>query len=214
MRVSLTALLVAVVVVAPAGQAQAANNRQERVYFECSNTPIANFDPEPAGWSLTAPTTSLTAGGGCSQVDLAGYSSSVGPVDLTTARWAGKFTGNLATMNVRLDTISFGEVQAGGRAIFEVTLRVDGRDALGGIRRLEVTPITASQGQGRVHTYFFSVVELPYIELEEDRVHTVEFTAEPVNQPLVGWAYGASEVPSGIDFNPNGLHGYKIQPNG
>lgn len=184
----------------------------ERVYFQCGAAKIANFDDRAAGWSTVAPAATVAEGGGCMQADAANHQGSVGPATATTGRFAGTFTGNLHSINVRLDTVSVGTVQLGDRAEFDITLRVDGHDALGGTRRLAVQPIPAAGGHGRVHTYFFSVVGLPYVEPLDNRRHTIEFSAEPVNQPAVGWAYGAKEVPSGLDFNPTGYHPYKVAP--
>ena len=214
MRKLMTALLLAasVVVVAPMAPASAAGTQMKRVYFQCDDSKVTNTAGQPAGWTSTPPADSIQAGAGCGFADPMSISSTAGGVDLSAARFAGTYTGNLGSLNVRLDTVSLGAAQAGQRATFDITLKVDGRDPFAGSRRVTVQPILAING--RFHSYFFSVMGLPYMSTLEDRTHQMELTAEIVDQPLVDWVYGAKEVPSGIDFNPVGYHGVVITPSG
>jgi hypothetical protein len=206
----LGSVLLAAALLVPATPAAASSAKHERVYFQCGENRVANFDSAPAGWAKQPPTTTVKDGGGCAQGDVAGYSSSAGPVTATTGRWAGTFTGNLHGFNIRLDTISVGTVLAGGRAEFDFSLKVDGKDALGGVRRLGVQPVLASSGN--TYSYFFSVAGLPFTDIVDDRTHTIEITAEPTNQQAVAWVYGAKDAPSGIEFNPTANHPYVITP--
>jgi hypothetical protein len=210
----MTALLVAAAVVAagPMGQASAAGPQMQRVYFQCGQSKVSNTTGQPTSWAAAPPAESISAGSGCGFADVMGVSSTTGGLDLGAARFAGSFNGNLGSLNVRLDTVSVGAAQAGQQAQLDVTLKVDGRDPFGGPRRIAVQPILAISG--RFHSYFFSIMGLPYMSTIEDRSHSVELTAEIVDQPAVDWVYGAREVPSGIDFNPVGYHNVVITPSG
>ena len=214
MRKLMTALLVAasVVAVAPLAPASAAGTQMQRVYFQCAGSKVTNTSGQPAGWASTPPTESINNGAGCGFADATGVNASAGGVDLRAARFAGMHTGNIGSVNVRLDTLTVGSAQVGGRAEFDITLKVDGRDSLSGARRVSVQPIRGVSGQ--FQSYFFTVVGLPYMSTAEDRSHQVELTAEIVDQPLVDWVYGAKEVPSGIDFNPVGYHNVIVTPAG
>ena len=214
MRKLMTALLVAasVVVVAPLAPASAAGTQMQRAYFQCAENKVVNTGGQPTGWAATPPTKSFTEGAGCGFADAMGVSTSAGGVDLGAARFAGTHTGNIGSLNVRLDTLTIGGAQAGQRASLDISLKVDGRDSLGGLRRISVQPIRGVSGH--FQSYFFTVVGLPYMSTLEDRTHQVELTAEIADQPAVDWVYGAKEVPSGIDFNPVGHHGTIITPGG
>ena len=207
MRKTITGSLLAAALVLGATPASAAS---QRVYFECSST-VGNLGGDTASWNTTPPAESFTEGGGCGYVD-SSQNGSAGPVSVEQARFAGTYTGTLGSLNIRLDTIPVGSAQVGEKVEFDLTLSVDGRDALGGARRVSVQPVIASSG--RFHSYYLSVVGLPYTTSIENRQHTVQLTADIVNQTGVAWIYGAREVPSGLDFNPAGTHPTIVHPPG
>src|SRR5688572_30041133 len=135
MRKSITGTLLAAALVLGATPASAAS---QRVYFECSSA-VGNLGGDTASWSSTAPAESFSEGGGCGYVDTQ-QNGSAGPVSVEQARFAGTFTGTLGALNIRLDTVPVGSAQLGERVEFDLTLSVDGRDALGGARRVSVQP--------------------------------------------------------------------------
>src|SRR5688500_8262309 len=122
------------------------NLRTERVYFHCEGAAkVHNSVQDGAiGWNTTAPTQSVTAGGGCGSVDNPVMSNN--QVSVQDTHFEGDFTAaNLDSITFELHNIYVGPARAGGPLSFNVRLLVDDIPRLGTTgKEISVTPVRSS----------------------------------------------------------------------
>jgi hypothetical protein len=192
--------------------------RSERVYFHCSTTKVANPDQlqnVAPSWNTTAPTASVQSGAGCGSVDPTGLAgtATVSPYD---GAWQGTFTGNVDKLTVEAHMIYVGAARAAGVVGAQVRLAIDGAEVIPTASRLvRVTPVKSSTGASEMIR--FSITGLSqFTELEEgdgttERTFTLTLHSQYVDQnPVIGWVFDTTEVPSGITFNPAAIEPVSI----
>lgn len=178
----------------------------QEVYFKCNADKVVVNAPGTYQWDTEAPTTSFTANGGCGQVDS-------DKLDGDEPTFTGTYTGNLDTLTVRAWVIDAGPVRAG---VYEdlyinVDLAVDGRSVIFG-EEIHAIPEPSETGLSRLVE--FSVTHLGLLAEEDAGEHTVELklTSAPyLDGDVIGWVMDATEVDSGMEFNPETLSALRVR---
>ncbi|MFN2543400.1 MAG: hypothetical protein ABR600_02355 [Actinomycetota bacterium] len=201
--------------------------RNQQVYFHCAgttkvgNVSLAAEDAIPS-WNTTAPAGSVTDGDGCGTGDANGVALVIDPQENPTdGVWRGTFTGNLDRLTVTLyNFANIGTARADGASALGVRLNIDGAAVTGdGSDSHDIT--ATDSNSGATQTYTFSVTDLGFAEPNEDvdgdgigdnpfgtQQHTLTLTVDGYNvdqNALGAWVYDASEIDSGISFNPGAL---------
>jgi hypothetical protein len=185
----------------------------ERVYFSCGSK-VANADGTGAGvagWDTSAPTTSATAGGGCGSVD-SPFTQTTVP-NIYDSTFSGTFTGNLNSLTVEAHNLYAGAGRASTPSTVAVRLLVDGEDLtpgpIGSGKFVSVTPVRSATGATEL--FKFSITNIGFTSPAEAGEHEIQLlinggtrrtTGPSVNDGANVWVYDATEVPSGITFNP------------
>ena len=190
--------------------------RKESVYFHCagptkvSNVNNAAADGAPATWNTTPPSQSATAGAGCGAIDV-GAVRATGQVD---AIFKGTFTGNLRDLTVNLHSLLLSRARTSANMTVKVQwLEIDGAAVIENTP-LEVTPVVSSTGASELVS--FSITGLGAANATEDgdgttvREIMLMIDTDP-NQANTIWVWDATEVPSGIEFNPDTLAAAKLR---
>lgn len=185
----------------------------QQVYFHCGDSKLANVDYATASalptWNTTAPTASVQSGAGCGWADNFAFRSTQAGNSVHDGAWAGTFTGNLGSLTAQLHSISAGPGRAGLPQSFNVTLFVDGRSMFGvadngnaNRAKVTLTPVVSSSQVSAL--YEFTITGLPFVTEEGDGTveREVILNVAASSEPLMGWVYDTTEVPSGIAFNP------------
>lgn len=210
--------------------------RAESVYFHCTGpTKVYNVNwfagGGPAPWDTNAPTQSYTQGAGCGSLDTFFYgTANDNPYD---AVFQGTFTGNLRDITVRLHNLLLGRARAESQTPLGVRLLIDGEPYLPGAygTRVNVTPVLSSTGLSEYLE--FSVTGLgSATEILDDQgnvidvattglatedgdgttQHEILLTITPFFTPLINaFVWDATEIASGIVFNPATLANAKVQ---
>ena len=188
--------------------------RTETVYFHCEGTAkLANANQAQAGtlpsWNTTAPAQSVQQGAGCGWADPSALRSPQAGNSANDGAWRGTFTGNLETLTVRLHSISAGPGRTGAAQTFNVTLFVDGESMFGiasdgRAARAAVTLVPVVSSTQASSLYEFSIKDLPFKLEDADGTTTrqIILNVAAASEPLMGWVYDTTEVPSGMTFNP------------
>jgi hypothetical protein len=197
--------------------------RAEQTYFHChGQTKLANAEYATAStlpsWNTTKPTASVTSGAGCGWADTSALRSPQAGNSPHDGAWMGTFTGNLKSLTVEVHSISAGPGRAGGPQTFNATLFVDGvsmfglaADGRANRAAVTVTPVVSSSQASS--SYTFTIDRLPFATEDGDGTKTREIILNLAasSEPLMGWVYDTSEVPSGITFNPAAAKGPVIR---
>ena len=195
--------------------------RTEEVFFRCNGvTKVANVNTllylygTVPGWNTSRPTQSMQQGGGCGWADPSANPSTPSNPDgssLHDATWRGTFTGNLETLTVGLHSITMGpsRVYMGSRQTFNVSLFVDGTSMFGladdgraNRATVRLVPVMSSGHTSAL--YRFSITGLPFRADDGDgtKKRAITLSVAAASEHMMTWVYGATEVPSGIIFNP------------
>ncbi|MDQ3991709.1 MAG: hypothetical protein M3245_05310 [Actinomycetota bacterium] len=235
-----TALVSALALAAPAGATHEGAHptaRTERTFVHCAGPTKAEnvnlFATGPPGWNTTAPTQSLTAGGGCGALD-SGALRGGNPQTLYDAVFRGKFTGNIRDMTLELHNLLLGRVRNGATFTVRVRMLIDGvpifPETLG--RSAAVTPQVVSSGLVEK-----LLISIPNLGCARDIVdadgnvtgvvtdglmtddgegaveHDIQIAIDSNFEERAGaWMWDATEVPTGITFNPDGLAPAQVLP--
>jgi hypothetical protein len=190
------------------------------VYLQCNGTTKVsqvNFVAEGAEvvtWDSTKPTASFTTGAGCGTVDpyIVGAAPGNPVYDLALS---GTFTGNLRDLTVRL----WGIDTSGSRAFNEFDARVyvsiDGRERVPFTTAIAGPMVASSTGISRLVEFSVTNLNLSS-EADSTKEHTIEITVGSIfldSSGLITWVYDASEIDSGIVFNPARTAATKIRAN-
>jgi hypothetical protein len=219
------ALAMAIAVPAAANPDFEPDLRTEEVWFSCDggatpewtvNTLLDDIHPT---WSTRPPAGSVTAGNGCGS----GNPSPVRgirpetPFDLS---FAGTYRGNLDSLTVSMHNIVLGTAQAGNPVALDMRIVVGNRSLFGteevtnaagdtfeepAVRRIVVTP-QATGATGAPKLLEFTVTDIGLINEADLRNHRVVVTFETAFTNVSrqnAWVWGATEVPSGLTFNPD-----------
>lgn len=192
----------------------------ERVYAHCGDTQkVSNVEGgTPFAMDTTPPAASFTAGAGCGTADLV-----LSPVEEQAGEFlelTGTYTGNLDSLTVELHMIDAGIVRVhqttGGlpepgepvpntnfdEIYANTELVIDG--AAGGFIGEATYPAERSETGASVRLRM-TVTDIGLLGEDEAGEHTVTLkvkTADYQNGDSGGWVLDATEVPTGIEFNP------------
>lgn len=180
---------------------------ERRVYFACDDAHIANTHGEGTfGWSDEAPQAPMADGSGCTFLGVQGDpylgQHEVGGVPISAA-FEGTVEGGLDALTVRLWNLDVSRsrspgVPTPGLSIF-VWLTVDGVASLDR-REVILEPVSEQQ---LWRQFQFTVTDLGFAEGNDDARHHIELRLGVGSRTEASfWAFGASDVPSGLDFNP------------
>lgn len=195
-------LLAAIALAVPAGATEAATAvlTQQRTYVHCGADKASVNKASTFQWNTTAPTTSFTTGGGCGQLDTDKTEG-----DDTT--FTGTFTGNLDTLTAKAWVIDAGPVRAAAASGYEeiytnVSLVIDGVDYVAA--ELKLVPKPSSTGLARLLEFSVTGINLldPVTQAGTHQVSLKLGSASYLDGDQVIWVLDATEVDSGIDFNP------------
>lgn len=187
----------------------------QRVYFACGASKVANVDGSSTGsvvgWDTTAPTGSATAGAGCGSVDSPFTQSAVPNLYDTT--FSGTFTGNLDSLTLEAHNIYAGAGRASTPTSLAVRLIVDGSELTPGRNGLgefvTLKPVRSSTGESEL--FKFSITNIGFTSPADAGDHEIQLLVNGGTRRAVGpsvndsasvWVYDATEVASGITFNP------------
>ena len=202
----------------PTTPAYVPNTPLTDVYFLCDGETKEGTVNAAGGqypsWSETKPAGSITGGEGCGQVD-DGQISGIRPSTPYEFTAVGYYTGNLDQLTFKMHNIFIGQRRASGNSNVDVSVLVDG-DSLFGLasttnaagtvstepraRRLSIKPV-GTGATGAAALYEATITGIDLMTATDNYEHEVVFnitTTEPMNI----WAWGNTEAPSGLTFNP------------
>jgi hypothetical protein len=189
------------------------------VYFLCDGETKegmvnATANSQYPSWDETKPTGSITGGEGCGQAD-EGFFSGIRPKTPYEFSAMGYYTGNLDSLTFHMHNIFVGQRRTSGASTVNVRVLVDGKSLFGNAsttnaagaistepaaRKLTITPV-GTGATGAAALYEATVTGIDMLAPTDNVEHEIVFnvtTTEPMNI----WAWGNTEAPSGITFNP------------
>ena len=188
--------------------------RLETDHFQClSSNRVQNVgrnNGEVPTWGPTAPTQALAAGGGCVQ-----YENLLSNADTYTSPWdlafQGTFTGNLKALTFEI-YLANGPSVSIGEGTANATLLIDG-EAVHTATQTAFTPEPA----GDIKKIVFSYTKLETRFGLEDGDGTIEreigISWGSFNEQQNLFAWGATDAPSKVVFNPATTPGMKFPVN-
>jgi hypothetical protein len=210
-RLLLTAVTVVLLAVALPAAAEtsgfAPDLRTERTYFVCKDDyrgqdKVQN-QSNPGQWTTTAPNASYTSGAGCVLVDSGALHNPDNAADGGgDAAFLGTYTGNLSSLTVHMHDFDgvYTRANYSPGARINVHLEVDG-EVMFSTTGLQLKPVP-----GPVRTTAlaeFTITDLNLLSEADLTQHQVTLIIGTYyGDDVHTWAWGASEVPSGITFNP------------
>ena len=188
--------------------------RTERTYLACNGANKVQNNEGQVAWNTTKPATSYTAGGGCGSADpgLLINTADDGGADLVAT---GTYTGNLDKISVHLHTIDGPYSRSG---VFPVTVgtqvEVDGVIVFeSGADGIELDAVRSSTGATALAEYTITNLNrLASTDLKEHEV--IVRVATHFSDDANAWVWGASEIDSGVTFNPTAISGVKVKATG
>lgn len=203
--------------------------REERTYFHCTGpTKVENLNlilGGPTTWNAEPPAGSYQEGEGCGSLD-PGALRGGNPGTIYDAVFAGTFTGNIRDLTIELHNLALSRARTGTTFEVRVRMLIDGLQIFpetAGVQ-VEVTPELSSTGasekflisvpnlgcsreildeQGNV----VDVVTDGFVSENGDGTseHTIQLAIDSIFVNRAGaWVWDATEIPSGITFNPTG----------
>ena len=195
------------------------NTALQNVYFLCDGeykegTLNAAGNGQYSGWSDQKPTGSITGGEGCGQVD-EGFFGGIRPQTPFEFSAVGYYTGNIDSLTFSMHNIFVGQRRRSGASTVNVRLVIDGESVFGvsetenaaGDISTEPTaksiPITpkGTGATGAAALYEATITGIDHLLPSDDFEHEVVFNIT-TTEPLNVWAWGNTEAPSGLTFNP------------
>lgn len=181
----------------------------ERVYFHCtSDMKVANVDNtlnSITTWDDHAPEQSVTEGAGCGALDT-GFSGATDHNPIYDAPFQGWFDGRIDSLTVRAHVIDAGTARVDDQFVMEMHLQIDGETIVPRDQQIRVTPVASETGLSR--EIIISVDDVGFAGLDDNFEHQVQLTLYGyVDTNNAAWVWDTTEVPSGIEFNPEKLAG-------
>lgn len=175
----------------------------ERVYVHCGDTnKVANVEGgAPFGWDTTEPAGSYQEGHGCGTVDLM---LSGGEETGEKVVFEGTFTGNLDQLTFELYMIDVGFVRLGEFEEVYANMSISIDDYAAGWIGEARLPVerTNSDVTARMEV---TLTGIGLVHEDEAGEHTIRIeieTSDYYNGDSGAWVWDATEVPTGITFNP------------
>ena len=213
--------------------------RPESVYFHCTGpTKVQNVNHQLGSgaptWNTTAPTQSYTQGAGCGTVD--SFLFLEDSENIYDASFKGTFTGNLRNLTVRLHNLLLGRVRTTDATPLAIRLLIDGQHYISSAPGLpygsmvEVSPVPSSTGATELLEFSITglgsatevkdsqgnVIDVRTTGLATEdgdgtTEHEIVLMITPVYTPYNNaFVWDASEIASGITFNPSTLAAAKL----
>lgn len=190
--------------------------REERTYLLCAGDNKVQNDSGPVAWDTTPPAASYQSGAGCGYAD-------TGPSDPDTEPILGEdptgeivlegtYKGNLETLSVHLHSIDSHWTRS---ELFPLgvtaSVEIDGNTVLDTEgNAIDMTPVRSESGL----TAFveFSLTHIGLVSEADLTEHEVvvrinSYYSDDIN----GWVWGASEIDSGLTFNPATLAPVRVR---
>lgn len=192
----------------------------EHVYFHCEGaTKLHNVELDGSiPWSTTAPIQSIQAGGGCASFDNGLQGSN--QASYQDSHFQGSYGGNIDAITFDLHNIYLGAGPHNARLTVNVRLAIDAVPILGTAGKdVTLNAVPSSSGGERVK---FTITGINLMNEANDIVHDVLLTlsggtkvADPVLWPALRdtqslWVYDATDVASGLVFNPTSVESETI----
>lgn len=203
LRLALGAIA-ASLVLAPAAQAQVPVPVTTKYFFQCAGSqPTTKVQTTVASWNTTAPTGSYTAGNGCGFVDTLAASEPASPP--SDAVFEGTHTGPVSSITLDLHELLLSNIDAqlGGQLV-GIGLEIDGNPVATTDTALTVPLIASSTGASNLMRVTFT-----NIKVKDAAEHTYRVIVQKYNTAAL-WVWGASEIASGVEFNPVKAASFKI----
>lgn len=188
---------------------------EERTYLLCDGTNKVQNDSTPVAWSTDAPTTSYTAGAGCGFADSGDSDPETAPVlgeDPTGELvLAGTYTGNLDSLSLHLHAIDGPWTRSELFGLEIVTsVEVDGNVIYDSGGAVDVSYARSESGATILGEY--TVTGIGLVEEADLTEHEVVVRVNAnYSDDLYGWVWGATEIDSGITFNPSTPVGTRVR---
>jgi hypothetical protein len=203
--------------------------RNERVYFHCAGpSKVENANNgAPSPWNTTAPAGSYQAGNGCGWLDPGATSGAS-----ADAGYSGTFTGNLKSLTIEAHNLLLSQVDANNIRRITVTLSVDGTELMAADTFVDMSPELSSTGL--TEKFLISITGLGCTknvldangnvinvitdglateDADGTTVHQIRLTLDSSYTDRGGaWVQDATEIASGITFNPATLAPSRISP--
>lgn len=202
----------------PTEPAYVPNTPLTNVYFQCGGDTkegtVNALNSQYPTWSEDAPSGSITGGEGCGQVD-DGQISGIRPQTPYEFTAVGYYTGNLDELTFKMHNIFVGQRRASGTTNVDISVVIDGESLFGlasttnaagtvstepAAKRVPIAPVgTGATGAAALYEGTITGIDmlLPADNIEHEVVFNIT-TTEPMNI----WAWGNTEAPSGLTFNP------------
>ena len=189
------AVLAVVLGIVPMSSALAAVYKSQTVYFHCKSPAKDDSVFVAAGdlptWNTTPPAGAFQGdGAGCGQHDPNGGS---GPAD---AAWKGTFKGALTSLTVSAHAIYAGSARTGSPFKVVASLEIDGK------KRLTDVPVTVTAIPSDTRLSELIEFTVTGLNIKTKGTHTITLGLDSDTGTQTIWVYDATEVPSGITFNP------------
>lgn len=195
--------VIALAAVAPAAASDPVPTfKNQRTYFECTDQTVKVDNVHAtagtyATWSTTPPTGAFAGDGdGCGSVETTIRNYNGVALDTT---FEGTFTGNMRDLTVVLHDLSHRADTVGPTLDLLVGLWVDGSPI---VTDAPVKPTASSANSGVTHEFAFSITNLPFAVEHGNGTIERDVKIELRSRDAAFFAWGASEVPSGVHFNP------------
>lgn len=171
------------------------------------------------GWDDTEPSGSVASGEGCASLNpnaVRGVRPQT-PWDLT---FVGTYQGNFDELTVSMHNIVLGTAQTGSPVTLRMRMTVNGQSLFGtetvtnaagdefeepAVRDIVMEPVPTG-ASGAPKLFEFTVTDIGMLsELDSTRKHRIQITFETAwtnSARQSFWAWGNTEVPSGLTFDP------------
>jgi hypothetical protein len=172
-----------------------------------------------ATWNDVEPTGSVAGGEGCASLNPS-LVRGVRPETPFDANWTGSFRGNIDELTIRMHNIVLGTAQNGAPVTLRVRMTVNGQSLFGtetvanasgdefqepAVKEITMTPAPTG-ATGAPKLFEFTVTDIGLLsEADATRNHRITLTLETAATNAARqnfWAWGNTEAPSGLVFNP------------
>lgn len=219
MRRTVVALLAAVVALVMAVPVGAETTEfvpelvEQRTYLLCDGGNKIQNESTPVAWSTDAPSASYNSGAGCGFADPGpwgpGVEEATGELVL-----AGTYTGNLDTLSVHLHAIDGAFSRTGVWPMYVISaVEVDGNVIFDSGAEMELEPLRSESGITALGEY--TITNIGLLEEADLTEHEVVIRVKTAyDDDFYGWVWGATEIDSGVTFNPAKISGTRVRATG
>jgi hypothetical protein len=186
--------------------------RTERTYFACGDVnkvrTVNGLQVAYDTWDLTVPTTSFTAGGGCGTT-----AAPIGDPELN-GTWEGTFAGNLDRMAVEVHIIDVGLSRAEVDYALVPTLEIDNVPVpldTGEFGFVEVETVRSDTNLTVRGRFTITGLNLKTEPGDGTTERKVRLSLSGTSADSGAFVWDATEVPSGITFNPEAVQGPTVR---